>query len=185
MEKKGVRVLGIAESFKTSGNISTLAGVVMRRDLIIDGMMFGYATIEGDDATRSIISMYQSLARDDISCIMLDGLVLSMYNIVDGKTIASETGLPIIAITFEDSYGIEGSIRHHFRNWQNKLDQYRKLGPREKVLLKTGKNLFIRYWDLNQKKAIAIINSFTLQGAVPEPIRVAKLAARSHANALN
>jgi endonuclease V-like protein UPF0215 family len=30
-----------------------------------------------------------------------------------------------------------------------------------------------------------MLNSFTLQGSIPEPIRVAKLAARSHANALN
>ena len=56
----------------------------MRRDLIIDGMAYGTATIEGDDATNSIISMYRSLARDDINCILLDGLVISMYNIIDG-----------------------------------------------------------------------------------------------------
>jgi endonuclease V-like protein UPF0215 family len=184
-EKKGIRVLGIAESFKKSGKKSTLAGIVMRRDLIIDGMAFGSATIEGDDATDSIISMHRSLARDDINCILLDGLVISMYNIIDGEKVAAETGLPLIAITFEDSKGLEGSIRHHFDNWQSKLDQYQKLGKRERVALKTGKNLFIRYWGLSQKRAIAILNSFTLQGSVPEPIRVAKLAARSHANALN
>lgn len=184
-EKKGIRVLGIAESFKKSDKKSTLAGVVMRRDLIIDGMVFGSATIEGDDATDSIILMHRSLARDDINCILLDGLVISMYNIIDGEKVAAETGLPLIAITFEDSKGLEGSIRHHFDNWQSKLDQYQKLGKRERVALKTGKNLFIRYWGLSQKRAIAILNSFTLQGSVPEPIRVAKLAARSHANALN
>jgi hypothetical protein len=184
-EKKGIRVFGIAESFKKSGKKSTLAGIVMRRDLIIDGMMYGSATIEGDDATDSIISMHKSLARDDINCILLDGLVISMYNIIDGGRVAAETGLPVIAITFEDSEGLEGSIRHHFDNWQHKLDQYQRLGKRERVTLKTGKNLFIRYWGLNQKKGVAILNSFTLQGSVPEPIRVAKLAARSHANALN
>ena len=184
-EKKGIRVLGIAESFKKSGKKSTLAGVVMRRDLIIDGMAFGSATIEGDDATDSIISMHRSLARNDINCILLDGLVISMYNIIDGDRVAAETGLPILAITFEDSKGLEGSIRHHFDNWQHKLEQYQRLGKRERVALKTGKNLFIRYWGLNQKQAVAILNSFTLQGSVPEPIRVAKLTARSHANALN
>jgi endonuclease V-like protein UPF0215 family len=183
-EKKGIRVLGIAESFKKSGNKSTLAGVVMRRDLIIDGMAFGSATIEGDDATDSIISMHRSLARDDINCILLDGLVISMYNIIDGERVAAETRLPVVAITFEDSKGLEGSIRHHFENWQSKLEQYQRLGKRERVTLKTGKNLFIRYWSLSQKRAIAILNSFTLQGSVPEPIRVAKLAARSHAGAL-
>jgi len=184
-EKKGIRVLGVAESFKKSGKKSTLAGVVMRRDLIVDGMAFGSATIEGDDATDSIISMHGSLARDDINCIVLDGLVISMYNIIDGERVAAETGLPVVAITFEDSKGLEGSIKHHFADWQHKLEQYQKLGKRERVPLRTGKSLFIRYWGLSQKGAVAILNSFTLQGSVPEPIRVAKLAARSHANALN
>ena len=184
-EKKGIRVLGIAESFKKSSKKSTLAGVVMRRDLILDGMTYGFATIEGDDATASIISMHRSLARDDINCILLDGLVISMYNIIDGERVSVETGLPVIAITFEDSKGLEDSIRHHFDDWQGKLVQYQKLGSRKQVTLKTGKNLFIRCWGLNQRRALAILDSFTLQGSMPEPIRVAKLAARSHANALN
>jgi hypothetical protein len=178
-------VLGIAESFKKSCKKSTLAGVVMRRDLIIDGMTFGSATIEGDDATESVISIHKSLARDDINCILLDGLVISMYNIINGEKIAGETALPVVAITFEDSKGLEGSIKHHFDDWQQKVEQYQKLGKRERITLKTGKNLFIRYWGLSQKKVVGILNSFTLQGSVPEPIRVAKLAARSHANALN
>jgi len=184
-EKKGIRVLGVAESFKKSGKKSTLAGIVMRRDLVIDGMAFGSATIEGDDATDGIISIHRSLARDDINCIVLDGLVISMYNIIDGERVAQETGLPVLAITFEDSKGLEASIKHHFKNWKHKLEQYQKLGEREKVTLKTGKDLFIRYWGMSKKRAIAILNSFTLQGAVPEPIKVAKIAARSHANALN
>lgn len=177
-------MLGVAESFKKSGIKSTLAGIVMRRDLVIDGMAFGTATIEGDDATDSIVSMHRLLERDDINCILLDGLVISMYNIIDGERVAQETGLPVLAITFEDSKGLEGNIKHHFKDWQNKLEQYNKLGKREKVVLKTGKSLFIRCWGLSQKRALAILNSFTLQGSVPEPIRVAKLAARSHASAL-
>jgi endonuclease V-like protein UPF0215 family len=116
---------------------------------------------------------------------MLDGLVISMYNIIDGERVASETGLPVIAITFEDSEGLEGSIKHHFVDWQSKLAQYEKLGRRERVTLKTGKSLFIRCWGLGTRRAVAMLNSFTLQGSVPEPVRVAKLAARSHANALN
>ena len=184
-EKKGIRVLGVAESFKKSGKWSTLAGVVMRRDLVIDGVTLGSATIEGDDATDNIILMHRSLARDDINCILLDGLVISMYNIVDGEKVQEETRLPVVAITFEDSKGLEGSIKSHFGDSQGKLEKYKRLGKREKVTLKTGKNLFIRYWGLNQKRAVAILNSFTLQGSVPEPIRVAKLVARSHANALN
>jgi hypothetical protein len=180
-EKKGIRVFGIAESFKEfdTKKKSTLAGVVMRRDLIIDGVVFGNATLKGNDSTENILSMFKSLKRDDVNCIMLDGLIISMYNIVDGELIQNKTGLPVIAITFEDSKGLEDNIRYHFPDESKlKLEQYGKLGKRDRVMLKTGKPLFIRYWGLTLKRAVTILNSFTLQGSIPEPIRVAKLAAR-------
>jgi uncharacterized protein len=183
-EKKGIRVFGIAESFKKfNTKKSTLAGVVMRRDLIIDGIVFGNATLKGNDSTENILSMFKSLKRDDVNCIMLDGLIISMYNIVDGELIQNKTGLPVIAITFEDSKGLEDSIRYHFPDDSKlKLEQYDKLGKRDQVILKTGKHLFIRYWGLTLKRAMTILNSFTLQGSIPEPIRVAKLAARGMAH---
>jgi endonuclease V-like protein UPF0215 family len=184
-EKKGIRVFGIAESFKKfNTKKSTLAGVVMRRDLIIDGIVFGNATLKGNDSTENILSMFKSLKRDDVNCIMLDGLIISMYNIVDGELIQNKTGLPVIAITFEDSKGLEDNIRYHFPDDSElKLEQYDKLGKRDQVMLKTGKLLFIRYWGLTLGRAITVLNSFTLQGSIPEPIRVAKLAARGAAAA--
>jgi endonuclease V-like protein UPF0215 family len=186
-EKKGFRVFGVAESFKKGrGNRSTLAGVVMRRDLVIDGVAVGSAALGGNDATDCIVGMYKSLARDDINCILLDGLVISMYNIINAEQIVRETGIPVVAITFEDSKGLEGIIKHRFDDWRPKLEQYQKLGQRERITLKTGKSLFIRYWETNNRRAMAILNAFTLQGSVPEPVRVAKLVARAcFHNALN
>jgi len=180
-EKIGIRVLGIAESFKKTSDCSTLAGIVMRRDLIIDGMVFGNVTIEGNDSTQNILSMYRSLKRNDINCIMLDGLIISMYNIIDGEGLRENTNVPVIAITFKDSEGgLEDTIQHHFSNDSKlKLEQYRKLGQRDKILLKTGKILFVRYWGISSKEVSTIVNSFTLQGSIPEPIRIAKLAARA------
>ena len=89
-EKKGIRVLGIAESFRKTSAYSTLAGVVMLRDMVIDGMVVGSVTIEGNDATQNIFSMFRSLKRNDINCIMLDGLIISMYNIIDGDELGGE-----------------------------------------------------------------------------------------------
>jgi uncharacterized protein len=178
-EKRGIRVLGIAESFKACKSSSTLAGVVMRRDLIIDGIVFGNVTIKGNDSTQNILSMVRSLKRSDVNCIMLDGLIISIYNIIEGEEINEKAGIPVIAITFRDSQGLEDTIRRHFPNDSPKLEQYHKLGEREKMVLKTGKLIFVRYWGLNSREASSIINSFTLQGSIPEPIRIAKLAARA------
>lgn len=112
---------------------------------------------------------------------MLDGLIISMYNIIDGKELRENANVPVIAITFNDSRGLEGTIQHHFSNdFKLKLEQYRKLGQRDKILLRTSKTLFIRYWGISSKEASMIVNSFTLQGSIPEPIRIAKLAARAN-----
>ena len=185
-EKRGIRIFGIAESFKKSNSKSTLGGVVMRRDLIVDGIVFGSATLKGDDSTKNIYCMLRSLRRNDINCIMLDGLIISLYNIIDGEKLNNITGIPIIAITFEDSSGLEEHIRHHFlEKSEMKLEQYRKLGNREQVTLRTEKSLYIRYWGLSLKGALNTLNAFTLQGSIPEPIRVAKLLARAHRNSIN
>jgi len=60
LEKKGLRGLAVAESFRESDKTSTLAGVVMRRDFVIDGFVLGSTTLEGDDSTDEIISMYEN-----------------------------------------------------------------------------------------------------------------------------
>jgi uncharacterized protein len=128
--KRGIRVLGISESFRKTSACFTLAGIVMCLDLVIDGMFFGYVTIEGNNSKKNILSMYcRSLKRDDINCIMLDGLVISVYNIIHGKDLGENTDVPVIAVTFKDSEGLEGTIQHRFFNdSKRKLEQYRKQG---------------------------------------------------------
>ena len=114
LTRRVFRVLGLAESFNQKDLSSNWSGIVMRRDLVVDGVSFGSSTIEGNDATDNIVNMWKKLNRNDIGCIFLDGLVVSMYNIIDGRSICEITGLPVVAITFRDSKGLEGSIRHHF-----------------------------------------------------------------------
>ncbi|MGA7897786.1 MAG: DUF99 family protein [Nitrososphaeraceae archaeon] len=179
VDKKGIRVLGLAESFNQKDLSSNWSGIVMRRDLVVDGVSFGSSTIEGNDATDNIVSMWKKLDRNDIGCIFLDGLVVSMYNIIDGRSLCEITGLPVVAITFRDSKGLEGSIRYHFCTQStDRIRRYNMLGDREPVLLKTGKKIFIRYWGSSYEIVTTLLNSFTLQGSIPEPIRLAKLIAR-------
>ncbi len=181
VEKRGIRALGVAESFRV-GTLkrSCLAGVVMRADLVVDGFVFGSATIGGDDATDAVVGMFYRLERNDINVIMLRGVIISFFNIVDLEKVYLSTGVPVIGLTFEESEGLEEHIKHHFpQNWQHKLQQYRKVGERKKVMLKTGSTLFIRAAGLNEKQATQILNRFTLQGAVPEPVRLAHLLAHT------
>ena len=103
LEKKGLRGLAIAESFKQDSEKSILAGIVMRRDFVIDGFVLGNATLSGDDATDEIIKMYEKLGRPDISYVLVSGIIISMYNIVDIKKIHEKLEIPVIGVTYQDS----------------------------------------------------------------------------------
>ena len=108
--KKGLRVLAIAESFEKHDKNSILAGVVMRRDFVVDGFAYVDTTIGGNDSSDKIISLIKSLRRNDINCVLLGGLIISLFNIINGKQILEKTGLPVIAISYKKSFGLTHSI---------------------------------------------------------------------------
>ncbi|MDE1765342.1 MAG: DUF99 family protein [Thaumarchaeota archaeon] len=183
LEKKGLRGLAVAESFRETDPVSCLAGVVMRRDFVIDGFVFGKATVEGDDATNTILGMYEKLARQDISFILLSGLIISMYNIIDIRKLWNEIKIPIVGVTYEESDGIEDAIKHHFPDsYESKIAQYQKLGPRTKISLHTKHDIYLRLEGCKVSEAKKLLDAFTLQGAVPEPLRVAQLLAKTDLN---
>jgi len=180
LEKKGLRGLVIAESFKQNSKKSILAGVVMRRDLLIDGFVFGRATIEGDDATETILSMYKKLNRPDISYLLISGIIISMYNIIDLKKISQSLELPVIGVTYQDSQGIEDAIRHHFPDsHESKLKEYQELENRDKITLHTSYDVYIRKEGCTLSDVKHLLDELTLQGSFPEPLRVAQLLAKT------
>ncbi|MCX6686379.1 MAG: DUF99 family protein [Methanoregula sp.] len=175
--KKGLRALGVAESY--SGRTqSTLAGVVMRKDMRIDGIVFGTATVGGMDATDTVVGMVQALMRRDINVIMLSGCVIAWFNVIDPAVVFQKTGIPVIGITYEESDGLSKDILHHFPHDTCRLAAYERLGDRIPVVLHTGQTVFLRGWGIELSDASRLCNDFTLEGKVPEPLRVARLCAR-------
>lgn len=180
LEKKGLRGLAIAESFHQNSEKSILSGLVMRRDFVIDGFVFGTATLDGDDATESILKMYDELNRPDISYVLISGLIISLYNIVDIKKIHEKLQIPIIGVTYNESEGIDSAIKHHFPDsYDSKLKQYYNLGNREKITLHTSSDIFVRRQGCDLHEVKHLLNELTIQGSFPEPLRVAQLLAKS------
>lgn len=184
LEKKGIRVLGVAESFrKDLDRRAVLAGVVMRMDLIIDGVITGFCTVGGMDSTESILGMYRRLERGDISAIMLNGCIISWFNVIDLKRLHEETGLPIISVSYRPSTGIRRYFMEYFpSDWERRVEVYERNGPRLEITNKNGFKLYLRAIGLDEDDAVRLVNRFTLFGRVPEPLRVARLIAHSILN---
>jgi len=180
LEKKGLRGLAIAESFRQHSTNSIFSGIVMRRDFIIDGFVFGSATLEGDDATNTILEMYDELQRPDISYVLISGLIVSMYNIINIKKLYDSLKIPIIGMSYNDSRGIEDALKHHFPNsFESKIISYHKLGEREKITLNTSHDVFVRKEGCTLSDVKHLLNELTLHGSVPEPLRVSQLLAKT------
>lgn len=180
LEKKGLRGLAIAESFKQNSTKSIFSGIVMRRDFVIDGFVFGSATLEGNDATDAILKMHENLQRPDISYVLISGLIVSMYNIIDIKKLFDALKIPIIGISYRDSSGIKDSLKHHFPNsFESKINDYERLCKREKITLSTSHDVYVRKEGCTLSDAKHLLDDLTLHGSVPESIRVAQLLAKT------
>jgi endonuclease V-like protein UPF0215 family len=176
----GVRVLGVAESFvKGASKRSVLAGVVMRGDCLVDGFAFATITVGGMDATEGVIGVYRSLDRSDINYLFLNGCVISWFNIVDLDRVYSELGIPLVCVTYEESEGLEKYFKEYFADWEERLRIYSKLGVREPVRLRTDYEVYVRYLGMGRADAVRVLNKFTLQGSVPEPLKTARLVSRA------
>jgi endonuclease V-like protein UPF0215 family len=181
IHKKGIRALGIAESFvKGVSATSVLAGVVMRADMVLDGFTFAKATVGGMDATQKVIQMYKALERDDVNVLLLNGCVISWYNVIDLNLVAQEVGLPQVCVTYDVSEGLEKYFEENFPgDWRERLEVYRRNGPRKPLKLPTGSTIYVRFLNVGEEDALRMLSKFTLHGGMPEPLRIARLLARS------
>lgn len=181
VHKKAYRALGVSESFvKGESKKSVLAGVVMRADKDIDGFVFTEATVGGMDATDKVIEMHKTLGRDDINVLLLNGCVISWYNVIDLQKVAEETGLPLVCVTYEESEGLDKYFKELFpEDWENRVQVYHKNKERTPLELKTGYIVYVRFLGMSLEEAKGILDKFTSHGAVSEPLRVARLLARA------
>ena len=176
--KKGVRVLGVAESFEKTESRSIMAGVRMRGDLRIDG--FGVCTPEigGSDSTIELVSLYNRLNRKDVRVWLLGGSVISWFNIVDISALHEATNTPVICVSYHPSNGIEKYLREYFPiDWKLRLDILERTGDREIIELNTGHSLYLSTAGVGINRSRKLLNMITVDGRVPEPIRVARTIA--------
>lgn len=176
--KSGTRALGVADS--TGEKQGTLAGCVVRADSVVDGMAFGPITVGSVDATAGIIQIIEELDRDDIQYLLIAGIAPAWFNVIDLEAINRTTELPALSISFEGSEGLSESISDAFdgRERERRLAIYEKLPARHRVDIPDGE-VFVRSVGIEPEEATEVVEGFTPAGGRPEPLRVAKIAARA------
>ncbi|WP_226022357.1 DUF99 family protein [Halomicrobium salinisoli] len=177
--KAGVRALGVAESY--SGETSTLAGSVVRASRVVDGFVFGECTVGESDATDAIAGMVQRLDREDVRYLLVSGVAPAWFNVVDLRRLEAAVDRPVLSVTYEASPGLEGAIREAFDDEstvEDRLATYRAQPERRSVSV-NGETVYVRAVGVADGEAADVVRGFTPEGGRPEPLRVARLAARA------
>ena len=177
--KPGVRALGIAESAGRSRSI--IAGAIVSARGRLDGLGFEPCPTGGLAATDAILALWSRLGRDDVQFLLIAGVAPAWYDVIDFHTVAHRVEVPVLALTFERGGDLAPHIRSQFGGpaATERLRRYRDL-PRQRQVELDGEEVFVRACNLGDRDPALICRHFTVAGGRPEPIRVARLAARAY-----
>lgn len=178
--KAGTRILGVAESYRQGGTHSTLAGVVVRVDRSVDGFAFGRATVGGLDATETIAGMVDDLDRPDVRYLLLSGIAPAWYNLFHLPRLHEAVERPVVSVSFEDSEGLESALAGAFDG--EALDRRREIYDRQppRTAVSVGdETVYCRAVGIDDAAAADLLRATTTGGGRPEPVRVARQAARA------
>lgn len=177
--KHEIKLIGIDDSpFSFTEKYCSIIGVIMRGNGYLEGVIKSQVKVDGNDATnvcKSIIN--QTRHKKQLKAILLDGVALGGFNVVDIEEIYNDTCIPIITVTRDkpDFRKIKAALIKNFKDWEKRFEIMKK-GKMHRV--QTSHNpIFVKCVGLSINEAKEIIKLSTIRGVVPEPIRVAHLIA--------
>lgn len=178
--KSGTRALGLADSYRSDAEESTVAGAVVRADRVLDGLAFGHVTVGGTDSTDRLIELVRRIRRPDIQYVFISGIAPAWYNIIDLPQFANALSCPVISVSFEDSDGLEPALRDAFDGdaLTKRLSRYERQPSRWPIEV-NDEQVFVRAIGLDASESARVVRAFTPEGGRPEPLRVAHTAARA------
>ncbi len=185
--KKEIRILGIDDApFNRESDGSVLVvGVVLRGSSYMDVVLSSSVEVDGIDATQKIIKLVNdSRTKDQLRCIMLDGIALAGFNVVNINALHKATGLPVVV--FIKSMPDLAAIRKALANLDDGEDRMKLIGAAGKIheceienkaVGREGK-IYFQIAGTDAETACEILKLTCQHGLVPEPLRVAHIIAQ-------
>lgn len=175
MLKSEIRILGIDDApfdkFK-KGEV-LVVGTIFRGGDFLDGVLSAKVTVDGDDATEKVIGMINKCKfKPQIRCIILDGIALGGFNIIDIEELNEKTNIPVIVAVRRDP-DIE-----EIKSTLIKLGKQEKIKLIEKAgKVQRGDKIYIQVKGISLETAKEILKLTCTRSNLPEPVRIAHLIA--------
>ncbi len=177
--KEQIRAIGIDDApFEFSDDDVLVIGTVIRAPNYLEGVLSTRIEIDGTDATEKLVEMVNgSKFKDQAKVIFIDGAAFGGFNLVDLEELNKKTGIPCISVSRKrpDFERIKKAMKKHFEKWEKKFKQIKKGKIYEIETL--DKPIYIQKVGSDIRTVRRLLETFTLLGRIPEPIRLSHIIA--------
>ena len=151
-----------------------VVGAVFAR-LRLEGVLSGKVERDGIDSTRVLIELVsRSKFASHVQAIMLQGIAVAGFNVVDIIGLHTALDLPVIAVARRqpDLPAIRRALLEKVPGGREKWALIEKLGPMEPAA-----GVFVQRAGISLEETAALIQRTAVNSALPEPLRTAHLIA--------
>jgi endonuclease V-like protein UPF0215 family len=141
----------------------------------LEGVLSGKVRRDGVNATRILIHLImESRFVSHTQLLMLQGIAFAGFNIVSLHGLHQATGIPVLAVTRRapNLAAIKRALLNRVSGGQRKWALIEEAGPSEPIA-----GIYIQRAGLTFAEAAAVIQRFSIHGAIPEPLRSAHIIA--------
>ncbi|HEU0034623.1 MAG TPA: DUF99 family protein [Kofleriaceae bacterium] len=155
------------------GDVRIVGAVCCRTRL--DGVLSGRVRRDGANATDRLIELVAgSKFREHIRAVLLQGIALAGFNVVDIHRLSGELGVPVVVAVRRQPRieMVKDALFDRTPGGAKKWELIEKAGPLEKL-----GELWVQRVGLERADTQALLRATTLHGNIPEPLRLAHLIA--------
>lgn len=174
--KRYSNIIGIDDgpfAFDHVGHVP-LVGAIFT-GLQFTGVVIGQVDKDGTDAAHNIIELVAgSKFLEHLQLVMLQGITLGGFNVVDVFQLYEQLGLPVLVVSRRapDMATIRAALLTKISQGAQKWQIVERLGPME-----PAGQVFVQRVGLSAAEAVAVVERFAIHSHLPEPLRTAHLIA--------
>ncbi len=178
--KEDVRVMAVDDGpFQFGDQAAFLVGLVVRGKGYLEAMYSTTISLDGLDATSTVAGLVKgSRQLPQLKAVLLDGLTLAGFNVVDIEALLRETGVPVVTVVDKvpDHDAIRQALEGRFPDWE---ERYSLISAPEthRVDLPDGSVLTCHVAGIGIDEARELLRVTTLRGHLPEAMRMADIVA--------
>lgn len=150
-----------------------LVGAVCARTRL-DGIVSGRVRRDGSDATARMAALLAGSPFDEhVRAILLDGIAVAGFNVVDIHALAGATNRPVVVVARRppDMDAIRRALTN-VPGGARKQGLIERAGPMERC-----GTVWVQRAGISLDATRAMLAALTLQGHLPEPLRIAHIVA--------